>query len=429
MARAVRWLVIDLDPLHESHSLRWLLAGAVGSNLCRQAMVAMIPLQMYLLTGSAALVGAVGVVQAVPLIAGSVLGGVLADSRNRLRLLVTAQGATVLVCVAFAASVSWSSVWLIFMLAMLNAVLQGIESPARGALIPGLVRPALLPAAYALNNTLVRTASVVGPGVTGLIVAQVSFTAAYLTMAAVLALGTIATALMRLPPSPPMTVRLNWKAVTQGLGFVRTRPLLRQCLLVDLLAMSLSMPRAVFPILGIAVLDGDASTVGLLHSAMGIGALVGMTTGGWIGRITRQGRAVFASVMTWSAAITAVGLAQSTWLALAFIAVAGAADAVSGILRMSIVQLATPGELRGRVTAFTTATFQSGPLAADARAGGIAELAGAQVSIVSGGVVGGLACAFLMLTGDRALLRHRPEWAPRTWHRDTDWTDLPPRGP
>ncbi len=150
--------------------------------------------------------------------------------------------------------------------------------------------------------------------------------------------------------------------------------------------MVFGMPRALFPAIGIDVFHGGARTVGLLYAAPGAGALVGAITTGWVSRIRRQGRAVIVAVVIWGAAITAFGLVAALWLALVLLAIAGWADVVSAVFRNTILQIAVPDRLRGRLSAVQIAVVQGGPRLGDLESGAVAELSSVTLSVVSGGI-------------------------------------------
>lgn len=385
--RALRAVVVDVAPLRTSHGFRWLFAGQAGAQLARQLLVVAVPYQVFVLTGSSLLVGMVGLVQIAPLIAFSVLGGTAADAFDRRRLLQLVEILMALTCVGFALNAGASAaLWPIFVLIALNAAVAGAESPARTAMIPSLVSPAQLPSAFALNQTLNQTAQVVGPALAGVIIARLGIGAAY-WLSAGAGLFT-ALALIPLGPQKPegATGRITLQATVEGWRYLRSVPLLQQTFLIDLNAMVFGMPRALFPVIGTVVLGGDAATVGLLHAAPGAGALAGAVTTGWVGRIRRQGRAVVVAVCVWGAAIAAFGLTRNLTAALLLLAIAGAADVVSNVFRNTILQMAVPDALRGRLTAFKVALAGGGPRLGDAEAGAVAALTTPTISVVSGGL-------------------------------------------
>jgi MFS family permease len=183
-------------------------------------------------------------------------------------------------------------------------------------------------------------------------------------------------------------------------------------MLVDLNANIFGLPRALFPAIGTVLLGGNAATVGLLNAAPGIGAFVAALTTGWVSRIKRQGRVVILSVGLWSLAIIGFGLTRNLPLALCLLAVAGACDVISNVFRHTILQLALPDEMRGRVTAFKVVITGAGPRLGDAQVGATATLTNPPFAIVAGGIVSIIGTALIAWRG-------RLLW-------DQEATDTPP---
>jgi MFS family permease len=402
-------MVIDVGPIRTSHGFRWLYAGQVGANLARHVLVVTVPYQVFILTESSLYVGLAGLAQVVPLVMCSLIGGAVADAFDRRRVLVAVQVGMAVTSIGFAFNTGASAaLWPIFVLIALNAGLAGVESPARTALIPSLVTPAQLPAAFALNATLSQTAQVVGPALAGLLIAQLSIAAAYW----VAAVASLATALAMLPLGVRDAQRAGGRfspgAIAEGWRYLRAAPLLQQVMLIDLNAMVFGMPRALFPEIGIQVLGGDATTVGLLHAAPGAGALAGALTTGWVSLIKRQGRVVVFGVCIWGLAIVGVGFTGNITVALALLAIAGAGDVVSNVFRNAILQMAVPDVLRGRLSAFKAALSGGGPHLGDAESGAVATFTTPATSVISGGLLTILGAVLIT------------EWGRDLWDQRTD---------
>jgi MFS family permease len=161
---------------------------------------------------------------------------------------------------------------------------------------------------------------------------------------------------------------------------------------VDIIAMGVAMPRALFPELSETRFGGEGA-VGWLFAAIAIGAVLGGLSSGWIGRIHRQGVALVAAIVVWGLAVAAAGLTHQLWLAVLLLAVGGAADLVSAVFRQTMLQTYAPDEMRGRLQGVFTVVVAGGPRLGDMRAGITASAAGATVSWVGGG----LACAVLVV--------------------------------
>jgi MFS family permease len=367
--------------------------------------VVAVPWQVFELTGSTLAVGLLGLVQLVPLLVVSLVGGALADAVNRRRLLVVSQ----VVLAGTAAGLLWNStmetplIWPLFVLTAVNAGISAIDSPARQALVPGLVGRALLPSAMALNQTLTNVAKAALPAVGGILIAKAGLSFSY-GLEVVLFLTSAALIYRVAEPPVEGTVRsFGLSSILEGLRYLKGRKLIQGTLLIDLNAMVFGMPTALFPAIGTEVLGGDASTVGLLYAAPGIGALVGAVTSGWVARVRRQGRAIVLAVVGWGLAMAVFGLTSSLTLALIMLAIAGAADVVSAIFRGTVFQLAAPDALRGRLSSIHMAVVAGGPRLGDLEAGVVAAVTSVRFSVVSGG----LACVL----GALAIARWAPEFA------------------
>jgi ENTS family enterobactin (siderophore) exporter len=394
-------LVIDTTPLRASRQFRLLMLGQVLSVVGSNFTAIAVPFQVYVLTGSSLLVGVTGLVEVVPLLAGMLAGGALADAMDRRRLLIGTRLALTVVGVGLAlnAGTGRQGLWLVFPLIAANAALTGLGGPARSAPIAAMVGPDLLPAASALNATSHQLGAVAGPALAGLLMARVGVAAAYWVDVASLLLQLVTFTVMRPIPPGEGGRPAGLGSIVEGLRYVRGQPLLCGLLLIDLNAMVFGMPRALFPALGTGLFHGGADTVGLLYAAPGAGALLGAGTSGWVGRVRRTGLAVVAAVVVWGAAIAAFGLVPWLGVALALLALAGFADVVSEVFRTTLMQLSAPDGLRGRVVALWQAQVTGAPRLGDTEAGTVAAMTTPRVSVVSGGlacIAGALLLAWLI---------------------------------
>lgn len=398
-----RLAVVDVAPLREVSGYRWLFAGLLSMQTGRQLTVVAVPFQVYQLTGSTLMVGLLGLAQLIPLMGVSLIGGALADAVDRRRLLALSQ----VVLAATALGLLWNSlsdapaVWPLFALVAVNAGVSAIDSPARHAILPGLVGRTLLPSALALNQTLTNTAKGAVPALGGLLIAVAGLPTTYAFEAVMF----ISSGLL-LSRLPEMAIegggrKFGLASIVEGLRFLRPRRLIQGTFLLDLNAMVFGMPTALFPAIGTEVLGGDAFTVGLLYAAPGIGALIGALTSGWVSSVRRHGRAVVVAVMGWGVGITIFGVSNSVVLAVVMLGLAGAADVVSAIFRQAIVQLTIPDEMRGRLSSMHMAVSAGGPRLGELEAGLVAAVTSVRFSVISGGI----ACVL----GTLAIAR----WSPR----------------
>jgi MFS family permease len=386
----IRRLLVDVTPLRLDRDYRYLWTGQVVSGVGTQMTRIALPFQVYVLTQSTLAVALLTAVQLVPILAFSMGGGAIADAVDRRRLLlVTGVGlAGCSALLVFLALIPAPSLAAILAVAFLAASLSAVEQPARSSAIPRLVPAERLPAAIALNQLNLQTASIVGPAIGGLVIATAGLPAAY--GIDVLSFGGAIVSLVRIAPLPPLgnALRPGLAAVREGLLYARRRPLILSTFAIDLEAMIFGMPTSLFPALGLTVFKAGPVGVGLLAAAPAAGAFVGAFLSGWVTTVRRRGRAVILAVAGWGAAIVGFGLATfSLPLALVLLALAGAADVVSAVFRSTIVQLETPDELRGRITALHILVVTSGPRLGDIEAAGAAALIGVQASVVSGGLL------------------------------------------
>jgi MFS family permease len=392
-------LLADITPLRVSRDFRALYAGQLVSFLGSQLTVVAVPVQVFQLTHSSLQVGLVSLAQLGPLIAGSLLGGSVADAYDRRRLLMLMQVLMALTSAGLALNATGrhAALWPLYIVTSLAAGFSGIERPARAAAVPSVVPREHLPAAYALWQILLQVGAVAGPALAGVLVGTVGLAAVYWIDVATFGAALAAAVVMR--PLPPVGggTKAGLASIAEGLRYLRGRRVLAGTFLIDINAMVFGMPRALFPALGYNFFHGGAEAVGLLYAAPGAGALVAAVFTGWVSAVRRQGRAVVVAVMVWGAAIAAFGLVPLLPVAFALLAVAGAADVVSAVFRNTILQTTVPDELRGRLSAVHIAVVTGGPRLGDAEAGAVAAAVSAPFAVVSGGiasVVGALALAW-----------------------------------
>ena len=381
-------LLADLSPLRESPGFRRLYSGQLVSFLGTQLTAVAVPYQAFVLTRSSLVVGLLSLAQLGPLVVGSLLGGSVADATDRRRLLLTTQVLLAVTSAGLALNAGrhHPALWPLFVCTAASAGLSGIDSPTRSAAIPALVERERLPAAYALWQVLLQTGVVAGPALAGVLLAN--FGSAPVFWVDVATFGVAFASVARLRPLPPEGGgrRPGLASVVEGVRFLRRRRALTGTFVIDLDAMIFGMPRALFPALGTGLYRGGATTVGLLYAAPGAGALGGALLTGWVGRVRRRGLAVLLAVTAWGVAIAGFGLARWLPLGLLLLAVAGAADVVSAVFRNTILQLAVPDALRGRLSGMHIAVVTGGPRLGDLEAGAVASLTSPQFSVVSGGV-------------------------------------------
>ncbi|MFD5828296.1 MFS transporter [Lentzea sp. NPDC060358] len=328
-----------------------------------------VPVQLYDLTRSSLVVGLAGLVGLLPVVVFGLYGGAVADAVDRRKLYLAS------------CSVSWAATLgllaqsladvrspvLVLALVAVQAGSFAVSSSVRGAIIPLLVPAELVPAANALNYTIGTLGQVLGPLVAGVLVGLPGgFGYAYAADAVLFTAALYAA--VRLPSFgvPEAVGRPGLRSVAEGLRFLGGNPVLLMSFAVDVAAMVLATPEALFPQAAATRFDGG---VGPLYSAIAAGSIVAGVLGGWIGRVRRQGVALTLAVVVWSAAIAAAGFVSQLWVVVALLVVAGAADLVSAVFRQSILQGFVPDRLRGRLQGVFTVVVNGGPRLGDLRAG------------------------------------------------------------
>ncbi|MFD0902037.1 MFS transporter [Actinomadura sediminis] len=391
---ALRRIAIDTRPLnHPAYRRLWLGQGV--SFIGFQVTSVAVPVQVYDMTGSSFWVGALGFVNLVPLIVFGLWGGAVADHMDRRKLLFVSScvmwGATLLLLLQ--ALLGLDSLWLIMAVVAVQAMGFAVASPTRSAIIPRLIDEPLIPAANTLNFTVMMGAGFAGPLLAGVLLATWNYAAAYALDAVLFTL--VLYAALRLPAIPPLgdvTGAPGLRSVIDGLRFLATQPVLLMSFVVDIIAMGIAMPRALFPEVADARFGGEGA-VGWLFAAIALGAVAGGLFSGWVGRVRRQGVALVAAIAVWGLAVAAAGLAHSLWLAVVLLALGGFADLISSVFRQTILQTYAPDHMRGRLQGVFTVVVAGGPRLGDVRAGAVASVAGAGASWVGGGI----ACAILVV--------------------------------
>jgi MFS family permease len=396
-----RRLVLDTSALRESRDFRLLELGSFLTGMGTQAGLVALLYQTYIVTRSPFLVGLLGAIELIPLIAFSLYGGAIADRLDRRVLLAGTQVALVCVSAALAigAFAGTHQVWLLYLLAGLLAGFGAFESVARLAVVPNVVPPERVRSALSFNFGMQQLTLVIGPAIGGLAIAAFGLGSVYVADA--VTCGAMAAAAIAMGPQPPPAPEGDahpavLSSVVEGLRFVRREQALLGSFAIDLLAMTFGMPRALFPVLSVSVYGAGATGTGLLFAAVSAGATVAALTAGWIELARRLGRIVVIAVMVWGAAIAIAGLFTTLWPALVMFAIAGAADSVSAVCRTTINQTITPDAMRGRMSSVFMLVVRSGPRLGDVESGAVASAVSPRFSVVSGG----LAC----LAGVAAIL-------------------------
>ncbi len=335
--------------------------------------------------------GLVGLVRVVPIVAFSLVGGAVADALDRRKLLLLTQVALTLI----AALLAWITfhgltvAWPVYVLAALSSAAGAFDAPARQSLFPNLVPREHLPNAISLNSIMFQTASVLGPALAGVVIAWLDVGWVY-ALNAVSFLAVIASLLlMRDVPRRAAHEKseVSRRAIGEGLRFVFTAPLIRSSMLLDFFANFFASATFLLPIFAQDILKVGPEGYGWLAAAPALGALVtSVALVRLVDRIDHRGWALLWSVVVFGLATVAFGVSRVFWLTFVCLALTGAGDMVSTVLRNIIRQLTTPDHLRGRMISVTMAFFMGGPQLGELEAGLVAQGFGPVISVVSGGL-------------------------------------------
>jgi MFS family permease len=297
------------------------------------------------------------------------------------------------------ASIARPKLWAIYVLAGAAGGVEGMRAPSGWSILPRLVPADQVPAASALNAMYASAGTLVGPAIGGVLIASVGLPSTFVIDAVTFLASLAALAAMRPVPPAEDAERASLGSIFEGLRFLRRKPVLQGTYLVDYVAMIFGMPRALFPALVLRTFHRGPRVLGLFYAAPAVGSLLASAVSGWSSRIRRQGLAIMLSVIVWGLSIAVLGVTPWAWLGLVAIAVAGGADMVSGIFRMTMWTKLIPDNMRGRVSGIGWINVASGPILGDFEAGVVAAATSVRFSILSGGiacVVGALVLAALM---------------------------------
>ena len=383
----MRKYAIDLSPLRKYRDFKLLFTAGLFSYFGSMITFVALPFQVKELTGSFWAVGLIGVVEIIPLIVFGLYGGVLADYLDRKKMIwFTEFGTLIATSILLINSLQEKpSVILIFVIAAIFAALSGLKRPSQDAILPRLVNHDDLPSASALMSLRWQFGGIVGPSVGGIIIASYGAGAAYfidcLTFVISLALIWQVKSVPPLDKSTPPSMA----GLMEGLNYAFKRKDLLGTYVVDLAAMFLAMPMALFPFWADEI--GAPYALGFFYSSITFGAVLVTLLSGWMRNYPHHGRAVIIGALGWGVAIVAAGSSNSLVLVITCLVIAGAFDQVSALFRGFIWNQSIPDELRGRLAGIEMLSYLLGPLGGQARAGGMAAMSSLRTSIVGGGLL------------------------------------------
>ena len=333
----------------------------------------------------------IGLARFIPILLFSLLGGVVADAYNRRVVLFLAQAVMGLSSLALTyLTISGDiTVWYIYALTAIQAIAVVFGTPARQSMVPNLVPPDDLPSAFSVSSIAFQVGSILGPGVSGLVIAYMGQPNAYLISALAYG-GTLVTLILMGPVKQTITTtrpaRPNGAAIMEGIRFILNQPIILSSMILDFFATFFSAARTLLPIFARDILGVGALEYGWLAAAESIGAVAASLAVSQAKEIRRQGPIFLWAVVVFGLATIVFGLSNSFWISMMALMVIGASDSVSMIIRNTMRQLQTPDRLRGRMVSVNQIFFMGGPQLGEMEAGIVAQLFGAPFAVVSGGV-------------------------------------------
>jgi MFS family permease len=382
------WL-LDLRPLTQSPAYARFWASGIAGGIGTQLTAVAIGIQIYDLSGSTAAVALVGALALAPMIVMGILGGTIVDAFDRRKVLIIASSVSFIAPVGIAV-LAWTDVtelWPYYAFTTLSSTVGALVGAARFAIHPRLVDRELLPAVAALSGISAGVQAAFGPALAGVLVATVGFAWTYTIDVLLFVIGFWG--IVSLPAIvPARAVRVGWAALKDGGRFLRSAQNLRTAISMQIAAFAFGRPYAILPAVGALTVGGGAVSVGVLTASAAVGVIVSGLFSGRLGHVRRHGRAIALATGWFSGAVALFGILLlllpsapesgvnlTALLALGVaLALAGAADNVAGVFRTTMMQSATPDEMRGRLQGIFTLVLTAGPRLGDVYAGFVAAL-------------------------------------------------------
>ncbi|MBL7545162.1 MAG: MFS transporter [Bdellovibrionaceae bacterium] len=380
-------MLINLTPLKKYPDFRNLFLGQFVSFFGSMISYVAVPYQVYHLTKDNWYVGALGIVQLIPVLVFGIIGGAIADRLNRRRLILYSEVIMCLTVLGLALNSLQESpsILLIFILVAILQGVLGFHRPAMEAMTQKIVSAEDYASIGVLGSFRYSVSAIAGPSLAGLVIAQFGISAAYFFDVITFMIALYFLFKIRFNETPEKSDVDGIEQVKQGLRFAVSKPELIGTYVIDIVAMVFAFPVALFPALSESF--GGAKSAGILFSSMAVGALVMTVFSGWTAKIKVHGRMVVISAVMWAFFICVVGFTNSLWSCFLFLALAGAADMLSGLYRQVIWNHTVPNEMRGRLSGIEMISYMSGPLLGNARAGWVASKYSVSLSLWSGGLI------------------------------------------
>ncbi len=365
--------------------------GQMISSAGTQMQVVAVAWQVYLLTHSAIALGVIGLVQAIPRLILSLIGGVFADALDRRRLLIVVEVALAATSAVLTLTTIFHviNMFIIYAVVLVAAAFSAFEFPTQQSIIPTLVPRWQMADAISLSMAMMQLTTIVGAMAGGFIIAWIGIANTYWVdvVSYFVVIGSLF--FMTIPRVPvEKRAQTDLSALADGIRFLRTHPIILAVLSLDFFASFFGSPRSLLPVYAGSILHVGAQGLGILAAAASIGAVALTPLTGRIGRISRQGLGIVLAIIAWGVFISCFGVfIGPLWVSVVFLAAAGAADMVSMILRGLVIQLITPDEFRGRMSAVNAMFVIGGPMLGQFESGLVAGIFTPEISVVTGGLV------------------------------------------
>jgi MFS family permease len=382
--------MIRVPPSLKNRRFFYLWSGQLLSIAGTQMQIWALFWHIRTLTEEPIALGGIGLARILPIVIFSLIGGAIADSFNRTRILFITQSCAAILALALGLLTQFGqiTIWHIYILTALQAVAIAFDGPARQALVPNLVPAKDLPNAFSMTSIAWQTGSILGPALTGFTIAfggqqAVYYINAVSYLAVILALILIG----NVPQTKTDRIAgVSWSSIREGVHFIVNKPIMLSTMLLDFVATFFASANTLMPIVARDILRVGVVEYGWLSAAPSVGAVIAALVISQIRELRKQGPLFLGSVVVFGLATVIFGLSSSLVLAWSALAVTGAADSVSTIVRNTIRQLQTPDFIRGRMTSVNQIFFQGGPQLGEVEAGVVAQLFGAPLAIISGGI-------------------------------------------
>ena len=342
------------------------------------------------LTDQPIAIGGIGLARILPVIVFSLVSGAVADSYNRRTIIFITQSLAGLLALGLALLTQFGhiTIWYIYLLTALQAIVVAFDGPARAALIPNLVPEEDLANAFSLNSIAFQAGAVIGPALSGIVIAVSGQAGAYYINAISYVAVLIALVLIGEVPQKidHLVSGVNLSSIKDGIRFIVGKPIILSTMLLDFVATFFASANTLMPFIARDILHVGVVAYGWLSAAQAAGAVLAAVVVSQVHKLRRQGPLFLGSVVVFGLATVVFGLSTSFVLAWCALAITGAADSVSTIIRNTIRQLQTPDEMRGRMTSVNQIFFQGGPQLGEMEAGLVAQIFGAPFAIISGGI-------------------------------------------